>query len=170
MSNDTNDRLAAIEIVEAARPYYGRMTDEDAISDILTMIEEWDYESDKHGYCHTRSMLLQLVHRIARGPVDQPKTLRFVTQDALEDYVETQLNEKGHDPTVALIDSRGVQTTAHRTAPGGDGYDFQFAVHDREPDSGMIHCHECSECEHSCGTVGYGWVPAFPVWIFEAVR
>jgi hypothetical protein len=106
------------------------------------------------------------VYISAKPGQDWPRIVRFETQDALEDYVEKELNEEGRDPTVALIDSRGVQTTAHRTAPGGDGYDFQFAVHDRSPDDGMIHCHECSDCEHPCGTVGHGWVPTFPVWVF----
>jgi hypothetical protein len=101
-----------------------------------------------------------------------PRLVRFDTSEALEIYVETQLNEKGHDPTVALIDSAGTQTTAHRTAPGGDGYGFEYAIGDREPVAGGRHCCWCSDCGVTCANTisNRAWSPAFPVWIMEPVR
>jgi hypothetical protein len=101
--------------------------------------------------------------------LDWPRVVKFETQDDLEDYVETQLNEKGFDPTVALIDSAGTQTTAHRIAPGGDGYAFEYAVNDREPETGSRHCCICNDCPRPlCNMVLDDWTPRFPVWIFEA--
>ena len=100
-----------------------------------------------------------------------PRLLRFDTSEALEIYVEQQLNEKGIDPTVALIDSAGTQTTAHRTAPGGDGYGFEYAINDREPETGSRHCCICCDCPVPlCDMVLVDWSPTFPVWIMEPER
>lgn len=100
-----------------------------------------------------------------------PRLVRFDTSEALEIYVEQQLNEKGIDPTVALIDSDGTQTTAHRTAPGGDGYGFEYAIGDREPETGGRHCCTCDECPVGrCHNLTRVWSPTFPVWIMEPVR
>lgn len=103
-----------------------------------------------------------------------PVLIRFDTQEQLEEYVEI-LNEEGVEPSVALIDSAGTQTMAHRTAPGGDGYGFEYAIHDREPETGGVHCCECSVCPRPrCDIVNgpdrTSWVPEFPVWVMEHTR
>jgi len=48
-------------IAPAAQPWYDRMNLPLAIDVAKEMIDEWDYESDAHGYCHVRSVLLRLV-------------------------------------------------------------------------------------------------------------
>lgn len=104
----------------------------------------------------------------AKPGQDWPRIVRFETQDQLEDYVETHLNEEGRDPTVALIDSRGTQTIAYRTAPGGDGYGFEFCMR-RLADTGEHHCCWCSHesGEVDCPEFSGEWMPTFPVWVFE---
>ena len=98
-----------------------------------------------------------------------PSVLRFDTRDDLEEYVETQLNEQGIEPTVALIDSNGTPTIAYRTAPGGDDYGFEFCM-SRLADTGVHHCCECSHEGGECPEFSGEWAPTFPVWIFEATR
>lgn len=98
-----------------------------------------------------------------------PRLVRFDTSEALEIYVEQQLNEKGIDPTVALIDSNGTQTIAMRTAPGGDGYAFGYCM-EREPDTGEHHCCWCSHDGGKCPEFTTPWEPTFPVWIMEPVQ
>ncbi|HQW88330.1 MAG TPA: hypothetical protein PK478_00680 [Nitrospira sp.] len=98
-----------------------------------------------------------------------PTLLRFDTSEALEIYVEQQLNEKGIDPTVALIDSNGTQTIAMRQAPSGDDYVFTYCM-ERNPDTGTHHCCECSHEGGACPEFTGEWSPTFPVWIMEPVR
>lgn len=52
------------EVAEPARPYYDRMTLDAALADVKTMVEEWSYEDDAHGYCHVRPMLVALVEAV----------------------------------------------------------------------------------------------------------
>ena len=54
-----------VEIIEQTRPYYDRMTIEDAVQHARELIEEWDYERDPHGYCHVRPILVRLVEGVA---------------------------------------------------------------------------------------------------------
>lgn len=98
-----------------------------------------------------------------------PRLLRFDTSEALEIYVEQQLNEKGIDPTVALIDSNGTQTIAMRQAPSGDDYVFTYYM-ERNPDTSTHHCCECSHEGGACPEFTDEWSPTFPVWIMEPVR
>lgn len=94
------------------------------------------------------------------------RVIEFADQDALEEYVETELNEKGIEPTVAFIDSNGTQTIAFRTAPGGDGYGFEFDM-SRSADTGQRHCCECSHEGGPCPEFNLDWTPKFPVWVME---
>lgn len=100
---------------------------------------------------------------------DGPHVIRFDDQDSLEEYVEEYLNANGVEPTVALIDSNGTQTIAYRTAPGGDGYAFEFCM-ERLADTGQHHCCECSHDGGECPEFSGQWSPTFPVWVFQAVR
>lgn len=63
---DTTDHGAPwiYEVVERVRPYYGRMTLDHALADTKTMVEEWSYQDDPHGYCHVRPMLIALVEAV----------------------------------------------------------------------------------------------------------
>jgi hypothetical protein len=56
-----------VQIDPRAQRYYDRMTTEAAIQAARERIEEWDYDSDPHGYCHERPMLVRLVQEITRG-------------------------------------------------------------------------------------------------------
>jgi hypothetical protein len=63
-----HERLAQIQanVDPRAARYYVRRTLAAAIADTITRIEEWDYESDAHGYCHVRPDWLLLVDALAR--------------------------------------------------------------------------------------------------------
>jgi hypothetical protein len=49
-----------------AQVYYDRLTTEHAVEYAREHIEEWSYEDDPHGYCHTRPMLVKLVEAVER--------------------------------------------------------------------------------------------------------
>lgn len=51
-------------IAPAAQPWYDSMTLPLAVEVAAEMVDEWDYESDPHGYCHERSVLLRLVEAV----------------------------------------------------------------------------------------------------------
>lgn len=55
----------SFEIAPGTEQYYKRMTLDAALADTITMIEEWSYYEDAHGYCHIRPMLIGLVEAIA---------------------------------------------------------------------------------------------------------
>jgi hypothetical protein len=74
MTADLTPEALAVEVVPIAQPYYDRMTVEKAVAIARDFIEEWDYEDDAHGYCHTRPVFVSLIaaltearesHRIA---------------------------------------------------------------------------------------------------------
>lgn len=54
-----------VEVADRARPWYDRSTLESAVESARERIEEWSYEDDPHGYCHTRPMLVKLVEAAA---------------------------------------------------------------------------------------------------------
>jgi hypothetical protein len=49
------------EIVPVTASYYDRETLADAVQAAKEMVEEWDYATDPHGYCHFRPMLVRLI-------------------------------------------------------------------------------------------------------------
>lgn len=61
--------MSEFEIVPAARVYYDRLTPERAVEYAIEHIEEWSYEDDAHGYCHTRPMLIRLVEIAQRAGI-----------------------------------------------------------------------------------------------------
>ncbi|QAY11557.1 hypothetical protein SEA_NOODLETREE_8 [Mycobacterium phage NoodleTree] len=99
----------------------------------------------------------------AGGDHMTPRMVSFADQQELEDYVE-KMNQAGIMPDLGIIDSRGNQVLACRTAPGGDGYAFVYYAPDT--DDGMIHCCGCAECDHDCEYAHRrrDWRPFFPVW------
>ena len=93
----------------------------------------------------------------------------FASRDELETYVEEALNNNGRSPELGVVDGNGCHWFAIRSAPGGDGYAFQFVLTD--PDSGEIH--QCNGEETGCsasqcsvlmrGVRRDQFGPAFPV-------
>lgn len=55
------------EIETRARDYYDLLDVEVAIRVAKERIEEWSYEDDPHGYCHTRPVLVRLVQAAERA-------------------------------------------------------------------------------------------------------
>jgi hypothetical protein len=71
----------------------------------------------------------------------------FASREELETYVEDALNNNGRSPEMGVVDQYGTHWFAIRSAPGGDGYAFEFLLTD--PDSGTIHV--CNGEETGCG-------------------
>lgn len=65
--------MTGFEIHPAARSYYDRQTLASAIEDARTWIEEWSYESDPHGYCHFRPILIRLVEAAEAHPGEETR-------------------------------------------------------------------------------------------------
>lgn len=90
----------------------------------------------------------------------QPRLVTFATEDELQDHAE-RLNQAGITPDVAIMDSRGYAVLACRTAPGGDGWGFEYyAPHE----DGFMHCCNCGGCGPACLARTPDWKPFFPVW------
>lgn len=59
---DTTEGWNVVE--PRARPYYDRLTIDDAIVIAKETCAEWSYADDAHGYCHDRSVLVVLVREL----------------------------------------------------------------------------------------------------------
>ena len=88
-----------------------------------------------------------------------PRLIAFATEQELQDHAE-RLNQIGVNPDVPIIDSRGYACLASRTAPGGDGWGFEYFM---PGEDGMMHCCNCSECGRTCSYRTPDWKPFFPV-------
>lgn len=87
------------------------------------------------------------------------RTLTFINEEELQEHAE-RLNESGKTPDVAIIDAKGVSVLACRTAPGGDGWGFEYYA---PGEDGFMHCCGCSGCGPTCSARTPGWKPTFPV-------
>jgi hypothetical protein len=88
-----------------------------------------------------------------------PRLIVFNTEEELHDHAE-RLNEIGVNPDVPIMDSRGHSVLASRTAPGGDGWGFEYYS---PGEDGFMHCCGCSECGRVCNYRNRDWKPFFPV-------
>lgn len=55
--------MIEIEIVPEAERYY-KIDLPTAMAATLERIQEWDYKTDPHGYCHERSDLVKLIRAL----------------------------------------------------------------------------------------------------------
>jgi len=62
----TAENDARFTVQPGTENYYDRMTLQAALADTITMIQEWNYSQDPHGYCHFRPMLIRLVEAAER--------------------------------------------------------------------------------------------------------
>lgn len=85
-----------------------------------------------------------------------PRLITFDTEDQLHDHAE-KLNQLGVTPDVPIMDCRGIAVLACRTAPGGDGWGFEYYS---PGEDGFMHPAGCCEC--SSDRIP-GWKPHFPV-------
>ena len=100
----------------------------------------------------------------------------FENREDLEDYVERGLNYNGRSPELGVVDKHGNHWFAIRSAPGGDGYAFEFVLVD--PDCGVVHV--CDGDETGCSATRCGLLnrnrddfePPFPVlaWVLRGVE
>lgn len=89
-----------------------------------------------------------------------PRLVIFDTEEDLQDHAE-RLNQSGITPAdVPIMDSRGHAVLACRTAPGGDGWGFEYYS---PGEDGFMHCCNCAECGPVCADRTPGWKPQFPV-------
>lgn len=89
-----------------------------------------------------------------------PRIVVFYTEEELHDHAE-KLNQIGVSPDVPIMDSRGIACLASRTAPGGDGWGFEYYM---PADDGFMHCCNCGEHRPvDCPVRTPDWKPFFPV-------
>lgn len=82
-----------------------------------------------------------------------PRLITFDTEEQLHGHAE-RLNEIGVSPVVPIIDANGIATLACRTAPGGDGWGFEYYSPGEDGFMPCVHV-DCTDC-------GGPWPPAVP--------
>lgn len=93
-------------------------------------------------------------------PLITTRLIVFETEEQLHDHAE-RLNQIGVNPDVPIIDSRGHAVLACRTAPGGDGWGFDYYSPSEDGFMPCIHTSGTECCGGSDRTDG--WKPTFPV-------
>lgn len=90
----------------------------------------------------------------------KPRLIEFATEYELQDHAE-RLNQIGVDPDVPIIDVNGHAVLACRTAPGGDGWGFEYYS---PGEDGFMPCIHPAGADCCGGTDRTGmWKPIFPV-------
>jgi hypothetical protein len=88
-----------------------------------------------------------------------PRIITFANEAELHEHAEC-LNQIGVSPDVPIMDANGIAVLASRTAPGGDGWGFEYYA---PGDDGFMHCCNCAECGRTCSYRDRDWKPTFPV-------
>lgn len=91
-------------------------------------------------------------------PSGRPRLIEFQTEQDLHDHAE-RLNQLGTSPDVPIIDATGHAVLASRTAPGGDGWGFEYYSPGEDGFMACIHT-GCTDCG---GPDRRDWTPTFPV-------